>query len=75
MAEAAPGAQHEAGLHYCRGLYYRYTNQFREAVEELNQARADGEWGEAAAINMVRCSSRVVVLVRGLFYCDEAGCR
>jgi hypothetical protein len=56
-AEAAPRAQHEAGLHFCKGLYHRYSNQPREALEELNQARVDGEWGEEAVINMVRCKA------------------
>ena len=40
-------------MHFCKGLYLRFTNQPREAVEELNLARVDGEWGEAAILNMV----------------------
>lgn len=30
----------EGGYHYCKGLYARYTRNFPEALEELNQVRA-----------------------------------
>jgi len=43
----------EAGLHYCKGIYNRYTNNPHEALRELNMARKDGEWGERAILNMI----------------------
>lgn len=31
----------EAGLAYCRGLYFRFKGQVKEALEELNKSRTD----------------------------------
>lgn len=44
---------HSAGMHFCKGLYARYKNQVREAIEEFNLARRDPEWGERALLNMI----------------------
>lgn len=42
-----------AGLHYCKGLYSRFTNDVAKAIAEFNLARKDGTWGEQALINMI----------------------
>lgn len=44
---------HSAGMHFCKGLFARYKNQVREAIEEFNLARRDPEWGERALLNMI----------------------
>lgn len=44
---------HSSGLHFCKGLYARYKNNVREAIEEFNLARRDPEWGERALMNMI----------------------
>lgn len=44
---------HSPGLHFCKGLYARYKNTVREAIEEFNLARRDPEWGERALVNMI----------------------
>lgn len=44
---------HSPGLHFCKGLYARYKNNVREAIEAFNLARRDPEWGERALVNMV----------------------
>ncbi|DAZ99342.1 TPA: hypothetical protein N0F65_005193 [Lagenidium giganteum] len=44
---------HSPGLHFCKGLYARYKNNVREAIEELNLCRRDPEWGERALMNMI----------------------
>ncbi|KAJ0406797.1 hypothetical protein ATCC90586_000850 [Pythium insidiosum] len=46
-------AAHAPGLHYCKGLYARYKNNVREAIEAFNLARRDPEWGEHALMNMI----------------------
>ncbi|KAF1327944.1 Tetratricopeptide repeat protein 21b, partial [Globisporangium splendens] len=43
---------HSPGLHFCKGLYARYKNNVRDAIEEFNLARRDPEWGERALMNM-----------------------
>jgi tetratricopeptide (TPR) repeat protein len=48
-----PRARSHAGLHYCKGLYHRYTNSVHEAVKAFNLARRDGEWGRQALTNMI----------------------
>ncbi len=48
-----PRVAHSAGLHFCKGLYFRFQNNIRDAIEEFNFARKDGEWGSRALINMV----------------------
>jgi len=46
-------ASFDAGLHYCKGLYQRFANSPREALQEFNLARGDAEWGTEAVYNMV----------------------
>ncbi|KAI9207248.1 uncharacterized protein BJ171DRAFT_561472 [Polychytrium aggregatum] len=41
------------GFHYCRGLYYRYSNNPNEALKEFNYCRRDAEWGERSLIHMI----------------------
>jgi tetratricopeptide repeat protein 21B len=43
----------DGGFHFCKGIYARYTRNFPEALEELNQARKDGEWGPKAICHMI----------------------
>jgi len=43
----------DAGLHYCKGLFQRYSNNPREALKELNLSRNSPEWGEHAIVNMI----------------------
>lgn len=43
----------EAGFHYCRGVLHRYRNNPRAALNGLNLARRDAEWGPAAIRNMI----------------------
>jgi hypothetical protein len=42
----------EPGLHYCKGMYYRFANNSREALNAFYAARKDGEWGQKAILNM-----------------------
>jgi len=54
MAEkASPRAAMDAGLHFCKGLYSRYSNNPHEALRQLNMGRKDGEWGARCIYNMV----------------------
>jgi len=46
-------ASFDAGFHYCKGLFCRYSRNLTEALEELNQARKDGEWGCKAITQMI----------------------
>ncbi|KAJ3172779.1 Tetratricopeptide repeat protein 21B [Irineochytrium annulatum] len=41
------------GFHFCKGLYYRYTNSPNEALKEFNHCRRDTVWGEDALYNMI----------------------
>ncbi|KAI8911381.1 hypothetical protein DFJ77DRAFT_469797 [Powellomyces hirtus] len=41
------------GFHYCKGLYFRYTNSPNEALKEFNFCRKDNEWGERALTHMI----------------------
>ena len=43
----------DLGYHYCRGLYYRYTNSINEALKELVICRKDHCWGERALFNLI----------------------
>lgn len=52
----------EPGLHYCKGIYNRYTNNVREALNAFYMARKDGEWGQRAIMNMIEVS--FVVMTR-----------
>lgn len=42
-----------AGLHYCKGLYHRFTNDITNAVIEFNLARKDSEWGADSIMHMI----------------------
>jgi len=46
-------ASFDAGLHFCKGLYQRFANNPREALQEFNLARGDADWGVEAVYNMV----------------------
>ncbi|ETW10024.1 hypothetical protein H310_00424 [Aphanomyces invadans] len=50
---AGPRVAHSAGLHYCKGLYHRFQNNIHDAIQELNFARKDSEWGQRALVHMV----------------------
>ncbi|KAI8590199.1 hypothetical protein BDZ88DRAFT_415862 [Geranomyces variabilis] len=41
------------GFHFCKGLYFRYTNSPNEALKEFNFCRKDNEWGERALNHMI----------------------
>lgn len=40
-------------MHYCKGLHARYSNNFHEALQELNLARKDNQFGVEVIYNMV----------------------
>jgi tetratricopeptide repeat protein 21B len=42
-----------AGLHYCQGLYARYTNDVGKEISEFNLARRDEDWGCDALQHMI----------------------
>mmetsp|Transcript_8068 Transcript_8068/g.19162 ORF Transcript_8068/g.19162 Transcript_8068/m.19162 type:complete len:1324 (+) Transcript_8068:208-4179(+) len=42
-----------AGLHFCKGLYHRSSDDIHEAVKHFNLGRRDGEWGRECLTNMV----------------------
>ena len=46
-------AKQEAGYHYCRGLYYRYTNKPNQALVSFKNSRRDVEWGDKATCHMI----------------------
>ncbi|KAJ8866732.1 hypothetical protein PR048_032593 [Dryococelus australis] len=50
---ACQRAGQEAGLSYCRGLYYWYCGNLNQALREFNGARRDAEWGQQAVYNMI----------------------
>ncbi|XP_057183744.1 tetratricopeptide repeat protein 21B-like [Triplophysa rosa] len=43
-----------AAYNYCKGLYFWYMYEVREALIHLNKARGDCEWGERAVELMVQ---------------------
>eukprot|EP01116_Phalansterium_solitarium_P004835 TRINITY_DN15_c3_g2_i2.p1 TRINITY_DN15_c3_g2~~TRINITY_DN15_c3_g2_i2.p1 ORF type:complete len:791 (+),score=378.52 TRINITY_DN15_c3_g2_i2:101-2473(+) len=43
----------DAGFHYCKGLYARYTNNPREALTEFYAARKDSEFGTRVLEHMI----------------------
>lgn len=54
MAESLSArAALEAGFHYCKGLYARYTNNPREALTEFYAARKDSEFGTRVLEHMI----------------------
>lgn len=60
QAEAKdPRSSSHAGLFFCKGLYYRYTNNIMDAIKQFNLARRDGEWGSKVSFcRHCRCSLR-----------------
>lgn len=46
----------EPGLHYCKGMFHRFANNSREALNAFYVARKDGEWGQRAILNMAEVS-------------------
>jgi tetratricopeptide repeat protein 21B len=52
-AKSSARAEFDAGLHYCQGLHAWYSNDAREALKELNQARKDVVWGSQALQHMI----------------------
>ena len=42
-----------AGLHFCKGLYHRFTNDVANAVVEFNLARKDSQWGPDSLVHMI----------------------
>ena len=42
-----------AGLHYCKGLYAKYTNDVVNAIQEFNLSRKDAIWGAESLMHMV----------------------
>ncbi|KAJ7571605.1 hypothetical protein O6H91_01G168700 [Diphasiastrum complanatum] len=51
--KAAPNYRTQAGLYYCQGLVAHFSNDSCEALQMLNNARADAEWGKMAIHLMV----------------------
>lgn len=45
--------KHLPGFHYCTGLLRWHENKVTDAINALNRARTDGEWGIYAWIKMV----------------------
>lgn len=52
-AEKAAARSSMAGLAFTKGLYHRYMGEPHSALKELNIARFDSIFGEAAIINMI----------------------
>jgi tetratricopeptide repeat protein 21B len=42
-----------AGLHYCKGLYAKYTNDVVNAIQEFNLSRKDSFWGADSLMHMI----------------------
>lgn len=42
-----------AGLHYCKGLYAKYTNDVVNAISEFNLSRKDATWGADSLMHMI----------------------
>ncbi len=43
----------QPGMNFCRGLYYRYTNDVIKAVTEFNRCRADSQFGADSLVHMI----------------------
>lgn len=43
----------QSGYHFCRGLYYMYTNQYNEALNSFNLCRTDSSYSERALKSMI----------------------
>jgi len=52
-AEKACGRSAVAGLAFNKGVYFRYNGEPQNALKELNIARFDSFFGEAAITNMI----------------------
>lgn len=48
-----PRSAAHAGLHYCKGLVHRYTNNVADAIKHFNATRRDGAWGALALHHMI----------------------
>lgn len=46
-------AMHAAGYNYCKGLYFHLASDPAKAIQFLNLARRDGEWGRRAIEQMI----------------------
>lgn len=46
-------ATHDPGLHYCRGLHAKFSNNMHDALRYFNLARKDSEWGTPSLYAMV----------------------
>ncbi|XP_065115136.1 tetratricopeptide repeat protein 21B [Paramisgurnus dabryanus] len=51
-----PLSVREAGYHYCKGLHFWCLYRVTEALNHLNKARGDSQWGERAVQLMVQIS-------------------
>jgi tetratricopeptide repeat protein 21B len=52
-AEKAAARSSMAGLAFTKGLFHRYQGEPHQALKELNVARFDSFFGEAAITNMI----------------------
>eukprot|EP00814_Leptocylindrus_danicus_P018631 CAMPEP_0116045132 /NCGR_PEP_ID=MMETSP0321-20121206/27421_1 /TAXON_ID=163516 /ORGANISM="Leptocylindrus danicus var. danicus, Strain B650" /LENGTH=1308 /DNA_ID=CAMNT_0003526377 /DNA_START=13 /DNA_END=3939 /DNA_ORIENTATION=+ len=48
-----PNSSNHVGLLFCKGLFYRFTNNKVEAVKHFNHARHDSLWKEDGIVNMI----------------------
>lgn len=53
VAEEAADRSHAPGLHFCKGLFHRYSNSPRTAMTEFIQSRRDAQWGPATVEQMI----------------------
>ncbi|CAG9315664.1 unnamed protein product [Blepharisma stoltei] len=53
-AEKIKGRNADAGLAYCKGLFYKYSGKMKEALEELNKARNDAVFGQPSLELMIK---------------------
>jgi len=49
----SPRIIHNPGFSFCKGLYYRYSNDINQAVGQFNKARRDVVWGQKALTQMI----------------------
>ena len=48
-----PRAESHAGLHHCKGVFYRAQHDVQKAVKHFNLARRDGKWGAPSLMHMI----------------------
>lgn len=48
-----PRSSSHLGFAFCKGLFYRYSNDVFEAIKHFNLARKDGEWAARALENLI----------------------